>query len=153
YTAAVPFEAARRVSGLPQGHRSNRLHGHSFVAKVRVELPPEWGAFPGAEVEQLHTCLAQVVSPLDYPSLNEHLREPTDENLARWIWGALRVPGKDTVGVQSTSHEGADLDGSEHAHIWRRYLLESAHKLPNVRAGHKCGRMHGHGFQVILHAD
>jgi 6-pyruvoyltetrahydropterin/6-carboxytetrahydropterin synthase len=153
YTAAVPFEAARRVPGLPEGHRSNRLHGHSFVAKVRVELPEEWGEFPGAEVEQLHACLAQVISPLDYQSLNEHLLEPTDENLARWIWRAVPVPGKDTVGVQSTTHEGADLDGSQHAHIWRRYLLESAHQLPNVRAGHKCGRMHGHGFQIILHAD
>jgi 6-pyruvoyltetrahydropterin/6-carboxytetrahydropterin synthase len=46
-----------------------------------------------------------------------------------------------------------DLDQNEHAHIWRRYRFESAHRLPNVRAGHKCGRMHGHGFEVILHAD
>ena len=25
--------------------------------------------------------------------------------------------------------------------------------LPNVPADHKCGRMHGHGFEVILHAS
>jgi 6-pyruvoyltetrahydropterin/6-carboxytetrahydropterin synthase len=46
-----------------------------------------------------------------------------------------------------------DLDAAGHAHIWRRYLFQSAHQLPNVPAGHKCGRMHGHGFEVILHAD
>jgi 6-pyruvoyltetrahydropterin/6-carboxytetrahydropterin synthase len=50
-------------------------------------------------------------------------------------------------------HQGVDLDAGEHAHIWRRYVLQSAHKLPNVPVGHKCGRMHGHGFEVILHAD
>src|SRR6185437_8483418 len=35
----------------------------------------------------------------------------------------------------------------------RRYTLESAHRLSNVPPGHKCGRMHGHGFQVILHVN
>jgi len=63
------------------------------------------------------------------------------------------VPGLDTVGIQSTMHEGADLDSAEHAHIWRRYTLQSAHQLPNVAPEHKCGRVHGHGFEVILHAD
>src|SRR5262249_20638156 len=36
---------------------------------------------------------------------------------------------------------------------WRRYVFQSAHRLPNVPPGHKCGRMHGHGFEVILHAN
>jgi len=31
--------------------------------------------------------------------------------------------------------------------------FEAAHRLPNVPKGHPCGRMHGHGFEVILHAD
>ena len=26
-------------------------------------------------------------------------------------------------------------------------------QLPNVPEGHQCGRMHGHGFEVILHAN
>jgi 6-pyruvoyltetrahydropterin/6-carboxytetrahydropterin synthase len=29
--------------------------------------------------------------------------------------------------------------------------LQSAHRLPNVPLGHKCGRMHGHGFEAVLH--
>ena len=37
-------------------------------------------------------------------------------------------------------------------HVWRRYRFESAW-LPNVPLGHKCGRLHGHGFEVILHAN
>ena len=44
------------------------------------------------------------------------------------------------------------MDRQGAAHIWRRYEFQAAHRLPNVPAGHKCGRMHGHGFAVMLHA-
>jgi len=153
YTAAVNFESARRVGMLPATHRSSRLHGHSFLAKVRCSLQSGWASFPGGEVEEMQQALKQAVAPLDYNDLNLELAQPTDENLARWISSHISVPGIENVGVQSTQHEGADLDGNEHAHIWRRYVFESAHQLPNVPDGHKCGRMHGHGFEVILHAD
>ena len=153
YTAAVPFEAARRVTFLPEGHRSRRLHGHSFLAKVRVELPDNWAAFRGGEVDELRSKLVEAVAPLDYQALNDVLEQPTDENLTRWLESRLEVPGVDSLGVQSTVHEGVDLDRSQRAHIWRRYVLQSAHRLPRVPAGHKCGRMHGHGFEIILHAN
>jgi 6-pyruvoyltetrahydropterin/6-carboxytetrahydropterin synthase len=153
FAAATPFESARRVTMLPEGHRSRGLHGHSFLAKVRIEIPPGWASFPGGEVGQLQDCLQRCVAPLDYQLLNDRLEQPTDENLARWIRSRLGIPGIEQVGIQSTQHEGADIDRNEHAHIWRRYIFESAHRLPNVPTGHKCGRMHGHGFEVILHAD
>ncbi|HND34686.1 MAG TPA: 6-carboxytetrahydropterin synthase, partial [Myxococcota bacterium] len=44
-------------------------------------------------------------------------------------------------------------DNAGRAHVWRRYRFQAAHQLPNVPAGHKCGRMHGHGFEGILHAN
>jgi len=152
FAAAVPFEAARHISVLPEGHRSRQLHGHSFTAKVRAELPNQWGPFPGDEIDQLRTLLARAVTPLDYQLLNATVARPTDENLARWLRAQLDVPGVETIGIQSTVHQGVDLDATEHAHSWRRYILQSAHKLPNVPEGHKCGRMHGHGFEIILHA-
>jgi 6-pyruvoyltetrahydropterin/6-carboxytetrahydropterin synthase len=34
------------------------------------------------------------------------------------------------------------------AEITRAYRIDAAHRLPNVAEGHKCGRMHGHGFRV-----
>jgi 6-pyruvoyltetrahydropterin/6-carboxytetrahydropterin synthase len=37
--------------------------------------------------------------------------------------------------------------------IFKRFTLEAAHRLPNVPAGHKCARMHGHSFQVELHVS
>jgi 6-pyruvoyltetrahydropterin/6-carboxytetrahydropterin synthase len=152
-TAAASFEAALRVTVLPEGHRSRRLHGHGFVASVRAQLPDGWASFPGGEVGELHERLAACIAPLDYYDLNQVLEQPTDENLARWIRARLDVPGIDTIGVQSTPHTGVDLDRNDHAHVWRRYVFQSAHRLPNVPAGHQCGRMHGHGFEVIVHAD
>jgi 6-pyruvoyltetrahydropterin/6-carboxytetrahydropterin synthase len=35
--------------------------------------------------------------------------------------------------------------------IFKVFSLESAHRLPNVPAGHKCARVHGHSFRVEIH--
>ena len=37
--------------------------------------------------------------------------------------------------------------------IFKRFTLEAAHRLPNVPAGHKCARLHGHSFQVEVHVS
>jgi len=157
YSASCGFESACQIPALPAGHRSRGLHGHSYFATVRAQLPEGWAPFPGAEVEELRRRLEACLAPLDYTLLNDTLAQPTDENLARWIRERLEsefgVPGIQQVGIQSTSQEGVDLDASGVAHVWRRYRFQSAHKLPNVPAGHKCGRMHGHGFEVIIHAN
>jgi 6-pyruvoyltetrahydropterin/6-carboxytetrahydropterin synthase len=35
--------------------------------------------------------------------------------------------------------------------IFKAFTLECAHRLPNVPAGHKCARVHGHSFRVEIH--
>lgn len=152
FSAAAGFEAARHLPMLPAGHRSRRLHGHSFLTQVRCALPAGWAHFPGGEVERLRDTLAARIAPLDYSLLNEQLRHPSDENLARWVREQLDLPGIEQMGLQSTAHEGVCLDADGAAHLWRRYAFQSAHRLPNVAAGHPCGRMHGHGFEVTVHA-
>jgi 6-pyruvoyltetrahydropterin/6-carboxytetrahydropterin synthase len=37
--------------------------------------------------------------------------------------------------------------------IFKTFTLESAHRLPNVPAGHKCARVHGHSFRVEIHVS
>lgn len=34
--------------------------------------------------------------------------------------------------------------------VFKEFTFEAAHRLPNVPAGHKCSRLHGHSFQVRL---
>lgn len=34
--------------------------------------------------------------------------------------------------------------------IFKEFTFESAHRLPNVPEGHKCGRLHGHSFRAEL---
>ena len=34
--------------------------------------------------------------------------------------------------------------------IYKDFTFESAHLLPNVPAGHKCGRLHGHSFFIRI---
>ena len=34
--------------------------------------------------------------------------------------------------------------------IFKAFHIEAAHRLPNVPAGHKCARLHGHSFKVEL---
>jgi len=35
--------------------------------------------------------------------------------------------------------------------IFKVFQIEAAHRLPNVPAGHKCARLHGHSFRVEIH--
>lgn len=37
--------------------------------------------------------------------------------------------------------------------IFKIFNIEAAHRLPNVPAGHKCGRLHGHSFSVEIHVS
>jgi len=37
--------------------------------------------------------------------------------------------------------------------IFREFTFESAHRLPNVPLGHKCGRLHGHSYRVEIHVS
>ena len=35
----------------------------------------------------------------------------------------------------------------------REFGFESAHSLPNVPDGHKCARVHGHSFRVVVRVE
>ncbi|MCW8932901.1 MAG: 6-carboxytetrahydropterin synthase [Gammaproteobacteria bacterium] len=155
YLATMPFESACQIKILPETHPAAQLHGHSYTASIRVPINGIQAATEAMQepVSFLKAHLQTTVDPLNYTFLNQHLDIPTDENLARWIHEKTDLKGIERVAIQSTHDSGVDLDKNGHAHIWRRFRFEAAHKLPNVPEGHQCGRMHGHGFEVILHAN
>lgn len=153
FIVTEPFEAARHVGVLPEGHRSRRLHGHSFLASIHCAMPEFIAAYPGGEIDTIKARLQPQIRKLDYSLLNDNIEVPTDENIARWISTHCYVPGTEAVSVQSTKDEGLQIDNHGMAHVWRRYYFQAAHQLPNVPQGHKCGNMHGHGFAVVLRAS
>jgi 6-pyruvoyltetrahydropterin/6-carboxytetrahydropterin synthase len=153
YTVAtVSFEAACRIESLPFSHRASRLHGHGFQVRVRARLPLDWARFEGSEAEDLRAHLSDSIAALDHQYLNDIITNPTNENVAKWIRQRLDIE-IDKIAIQSTPCEGVDIDARGEAHVWRQFEFEAAHRLPHVEPGHQCGRMHGHGFKVILHAN
>ena len=151
FVATAAFEAARRIDELPAGHRARHLHGHGFLVSLRCSPPPGSAPFPGGELDSLQASLAPAVAQLDYRFLNDQVASPTNPNVARWVQSQCAVPGLSAVALQSTATEGCEVSASGEVTLWRRYAFHSAHYLPNVPAGHKCGNMHGHGFEAILH--
>ncbi len=153
-TAAAGFEAARALDLplLPAGHRLRRLHGHGFQAAVRADLPAGWGAFPGQELARLRERMTGLAAALDYRPLEETLAAPGDARLAHWWAHQLAdVPGCCQVSLRSAPDAGVDVDDAGRLLAWRRDGFHAAHWLPHVPEGHKCGRLHGHGFAVVLH--
>lgn len=142
--AQTHFHAARRLDAMPQGHPARRRHGHRFRVRLRVAGEEDC---EGARVR-----LAEAAVALDYQDLDQLLEQPEDTRLARWLGDRLDRSSPFALDLASTPFQGLTLDGGGVAHYWRRYRFEAAHRLPNVPEGHKCGRMHGHGFEVILHA-
>ncbi|MBK1729878.1 6-carboxytetrahydropterin synthase [Halorhodospira halophila] len=139
YTAEVPFEAARRDG--------RGWHGHSFRLRARVRA--DGGA---ADPDALAGACAAAVAPLDYTLLNEHLDDPADprvlDELGRRLEAAGVVPHR--LALRSAPDRGVGREGG--AWAWRAFRFEAAHRLPYVPEGHPCGRMHGHGYLVVLEA-
>ena len=155
FIASARFDAARSVGVLPVNHKSRNLHGHSFWTSIILDSNCD-SHLNGSEHLFLKEKLTSVVKDLDYNHLNNLIKIPTDENLARWIQGKSKYLLKKNVeitGVQSTKDQGIHLSDDYSFHVWKRFQFEAAHKLPNVAKGHKCGKMHGHSFQVIVHAN
>jgi 6-pyruvoyltetrahydropterin/6-carboxytetrahydropterin synthase len=153
YFANATFHAARQLPNLPDGHPARRRHGHSFTARLRAQLPADWAQFAGAATGQLSAALTEQVAALNYCDLNEIMPLPNDAALAMWLRERLALPGLVQLGVDSTADQGAVVSERGEIELWRRWRFEAAHRLPNVPAGHQCGRMHGHGFEVIVHVE
>lgn len=153
YLVAESFiEAARKVDAYGDDHRCSSVHGHSFIAKVYSEFISCESNFDGTEVDELIKQLDGCVDELNYSYLNQLLPVPTDQNIANWLLDRISIDSSCTVGLQSTRNQGVYTVQSGGYIFWRKYRFEAAHQLPNVEPGHQCGRMHGHGFEVVLHS-
>jgi 6-pyruvoyltetrahydropterin/6-carboxytetrahydropterin synthase len=147
FTAARGFEAARRAS-TPGGGWS--LAGHGFRARILGEAAGPVDFLPGGRWAQTDRALTDLITPLHFSLLDDRLERVDDAGIAAWLLRSLDAA--DTVLVSSAPYRGAVVSVDGEARVWRSFRFEAAHRLPNVPPGHKCGRMHGHGFRVTLFA-
>src|SRR2546421_12727122 len=86
------FEAAHDLPTFPDGHKCRRLHGHSFRFDVIVEgtVDPKTGYL--IDYGDIKRVADPIVKRLDHYYLNEipGLDNPTSENLAKYLWDALK---------------------------------------------------------------
>lgn len=102
----VRFEAAHRLPHVPENHKCQRLHGHSFRIEIHVhgEVHPEKGwVMDYADIAAgFHPLWLQ----LDHHYLNDipGLENPTSENIAQWIWQrlVLHLPQLQQIVVHET---------------------------------------------------
>src|SRR5262245_60898569 len=111
-------EAAHSLPNVPQDHKCGRLHGHSFQVSIHVTGPVVEHAGWVVDFADIKRAFQPLHDQLDHHYLNEieGLKNPTSENLARWIWTrvALSLPGLSQVAVHETCTAGCIYRGEDH---------------------------------------
>ncbi len=111
------FEAAHRLPHVPEGHQCGRMHGHSYVVELRLEgrLDPRQGWV--RDFGEVSAAFRPLLERLDHAMLNDlpGLENPTCENLARWMWRALRpaLPELREILVRETASAGCVYGGED----------------------------------------
>lgn len=86
------FEAAHKLTMVPQGHPCRRIHGHSYRLRVHaggfLDRRREWVV----DYSEISKAALPIVEKLDHYNLNDILPyETTAENLAFWIGQRMAV--------------------------------------------------------------
>jgi 6-pyruvoyltetrahydropterin/6-carboxytetrahydropterin synthase len=108
----VRFEAAHYLPRVPPGHKCANLHGHSYLVTIRVagEVGHRGWVIDYADIK---AAWQPLFDRLDHHCLNEldGLSNSTSENLARWIFERLGLPGLTEVEVRETATAGCRYRG------------------------------------------
>lgn len=113
------FEAAHLLPNVPPGHKCARLHGHSFRVEVHVSgaVGDETGWV--MDFADIKAATDPVRAELDHHYLNDikGLENPTSENVARYIWQAVkpRLPSLSKLVVHETCTAGCVYCGEDEA--------------------------------------
>ncbi len=69
------------------------------------------------------------------------------------VKSALAGAGGDASESTAAAAGAVCKQGHRGMEIYKEFHFEAAHRLPNVPAGHKCARLHGHSFHVRLSVE
>ena len=109
------IEAAHRLPAVSATHKCSRLHGHSFRIEVHVSGEPDPTMGWVMDFADIKTAFEPIFDRLDHRYLNEipGLENPTSEQLAIWIWNALKptLPALSKIVVHETCTSGCVYTG------------------------------------------
>lgn len=110
------IEAAHRLPNVPEGHKCGRLHGHSFFVRIEVSGKPTEPDGWIMDFADIKATFKPIYEQLDHHYLNEisGLENPTSENLAKWIWNALKpkLPALSRIEIKETCTSGCIYTGT-----------------------------------------
>jgi 6-pyruvoyltetrahydropterin/6-carboxytetrahydropterin synthase len=112
---SLTFDAAHRLTRLPEGHKCGRLHGHTFTVELYAAGPVQEDSGWVTDFATLFQAAGPFVEELDHAYLNDipGLENPTSENIARWLWERIKpvLPLLSGVKVLETPTMGAIYRG------------------------------------------
>jgi 6-pyruvoyltetrahydropterin/6-carboxytetrahydropterin synthase len=101
------FEAAHFLPRVPAGHKCARVHGHSYKAEIEVRGPVDAATGWLIDFGVIDEAWSELFKLFDHHNLNEvpGLENSTCENIAMYVWGALRprIPALSAVTIWETS--------------------------------------------------
>ena len=83
------IDSARSLPTLPEGHPCRKIHGHRFEIDIHVVGPLNEIGWV-MDFYDLQIKANKVIKPLDHCLLNEHIPNPTTENLCKFIYDHLK---------------------------------------------------------------
>lgn len=107
--------AGRRLTGVPADHPCARIHGHTFLVRLTVSGPVHAQTGFVIDFADVNRAFEPVHEALDHRFLNDvpGLENPTSEQLASWIWQALKqaLPQLSAVEITETGRSGVVFRG------------------------------------------
>lgn len=86
------FEAAHSLTGVAEGHKCRRVHGHSYRLDVHVEGPVDARTGMVVDFHDIAKLVKPLIDQLDHHLLNEipGLENSTSETLCKYLWDRLK---------------------------------------------------------------
>lgn len=83
------FDAAHWLPNVPKGHKCGNLHGHTYRVLVGITGPVSEETGFVMDFGDFKKIVKQYIDDLDHSCLNDHIINPTAENLVSWLWAVL----------------------------------------------------------------
>src|SRR5262245_22653904 len=111
------FDAAHYLPMLPEGHKCNEMHGHTYHLKVYIKgnLNPTPGWV--MDFKEMKNKINTVIDEVDHKTLNKlpGLENPTAENIILWFWQKLKplLPDLSRIELKETASTGVIYSGED----------------------------------------